>query len=642
MILHEDFKSCLRDIRSGAISPHITVSQFAEKNRKIKPPGHKVYEYFNFDNTPYLRWPCDLFSSFDSTRSLTVVKGARLGFTEGFILNVGTYNIVVNPCPQLFVSADQKLIDRFAKLKLKPVIHASGFDKYIRATSNNKKNKNKSSGDTAEMLEYGNGDYWVFSGANNPNNFRQIGFQVVFLDERATYRIIDAEGDVGRLAEGRQGDYGLYAKTASVSTPTITGGSFYEDFLAGSQHEWRVHCPLCGGMQYLEFAKFSDKDEKGNRELLQGLSFEHESYELRSEPMYKCKHCLQLFPNSELYNINLTGEWQTDKKYVTQEKSARITGLYSKFNTWDEIAKKFLQAKREGTPAATQSFKNLILGEFFEFKQKIIQIRTDLGEEKSGYHRSQVPPEVGIITCVADVQVDRIEVEIKGWGINKQSYSIEYLKFDGDTNESEVWNEYENFIFNKCVYAGLRPELFLIDSGDGNKTADIEDFCRRCNIRAQKESDNPEVMVIMPLKGQSPKQINNKPWGVRTNEGLQVFRINTYHYKKQIIDFLNRKKKDDEEIPFGFCNFPNDYPDEYYNQLKSEKYIESIDKNGYPVTKWEKLRDRNEALDLFVYNLALIDYLMSEMYIPVFEAVTNEPHNYNSIINHFINQRAVA
>lgn len=639
MIISPDFIPIIDEIRTGAISPFMTVSEFSSAHRKIKPPGHKSYELFNFDNTPYLKFPCDLFSAFDPSRSFTVVKGSRLGFTQGFILNVAFYNIVVNPCPQLFVSADQKLLDKFTKVIFKPVMQASGFDQYIKSSATNAKNKNKASGDTVELLEYGNGDYFAFCGANNPNNFRQLGFQVVFLDERATYRLINEEGDIKNLAEGRQKDYGLYAKTASVSTPTISGGSFYKDFYAGSQHEWRVCCPLCGGQQYLEFSVFSDKDENGNRELLQGLSFEHEAYELRSEPMYMCRHCRGLFPNSELYTINLTGEWETEKKYITGDISGRISGIYSNFNPWDEIAKEFLSSKRDGSPAALQTFKNLTLGEFFEFKQKTIQINTELGAVNSGYHRSQVPPQVGVLTCVADVQGDRIEAEVKGWGVDKQSYSIEYMVFDGDTEEPEVWNEYEKWIFSMS-FAGLRPELFIIDSGDGNKTGDIEDFCRKCNTRFAKETKRDDAIIIMPLKGQSPGQINNKQWRVVVVDGgLEAFRVNTYHYKKQVIDFLNRKKKHGELMPFGYCSFPNDYTKEYYEQLKSEKCIESLDKNGFKVVKWKKLRERNEGFDLFVYSFALIDYLMAEVYIPIFERTQKTKFDYNTVINHFINLR---
>lgn len=640
-----DFAQELEKIEQGAISPYMTVSQFAERYRKIKPPGHKTYQLFDFDNTPYLRMPCDLFSAFDPTRSLTVVKGARLGFTQGFILNSQFYNIKINPCPQLYISATDKLLQKFTKVVFRPTMEASGFDELIRSSANTKGNKNKSSGDTIDLLEYGIGDYLMFIGAKNPDNARQLGFQIVYMDERATYSIVPTEGDWRDLAEGRQMDYGLYAKTASVSTPTLTGCSFHDDFESGTQHEWRVKCPLCGGSQYLEFAKMSDPDEHGKKELLYGLYFEHEAYVLRSEPKYKCRHCKELFPQTALYTMNLGGEWVSEKPDSLQ-KSLRISGIYSNFNTWDEIARKFLTAKKKGTPEALQGFMNLVLGEFWEHRKRTIEITRTLGSKdlENGYHRAQLPDDVAFLTATFDVQGDRIEGEVKGWGKNKQNYSIEYIKFDGDTDEADVWNKLETYILEDCTYGGLRPEIFAIDSGDGNKTDDIEDFCRAVNLTYSQEYVGVSgAEIILPLKGQSPTQIYSKQWReTPLANGLTGFRVNTYYYKKIVLSWINREQQEGQPKPMGFCHFPNDYPTEYYNQLKSEKCIETQDKNGYAVTKWIKLRDRNEALDLFVYNAALCDYVTSEIFGAIFKEETGRDWTYGEIVNYLLEHRQIS
>jgi len=393
-------------------------------------------------------------------------------------------------------------------------------------------------------------------------------------------------------------------------------------------------------MQYLEFAKFTDSDEKGKKDLLYGLHFEHESYVLRSDPMYKCRHCAELFPNSELYDMNIGGEWVRTAPHDSLQKSLRISGIYSNFNTWDEIARKFLTAQHKGTPEAMQGFNNLVLGEFWEHKQRTIQIRTTLGEDDHNYHRSQVPDGVGLLTCTFDVQGDRIEGEVKGWGVDKQNYSIEYVKFEGNTDEGDVWNKLELYILNDCTYAGMRPDLFAIDSGDGNKTDDIENFCRAVNLTHSERVGEAGAQIVLPLKGQAPKQINTKQWRVTPlPNGLDGFRVNTYYYKKVVMSWLNKEHEEDQPKPMGFCHFPNDYPLEYYNQLKSEKCVESQDRNGYPVIRWEKLRDRNEALDLFVYNAALVDYVIAEIYGVIFKESTGEDWNYNKILSYLIEHR---
>lgn len=106
-----------------------------------------------------------------------------------------------------------------------------------------------------------------------------------------------------------------------------------------------------------------------------------------------------------------------------------------------------------------------------------------------------------------------------------------------------------------------------------------------------------------------------------------------------VMSWMNKEKEEDQPTPIGFCHFPNDYPKEYYNQLKSEKCIESQDRNGYPTIRWEKIRDRNEALDLFVYNAALADFVVSEIYGPIFKESTGEDWGYNKIIEYLIAHR---
>ena len=40
---------------------------------------------------------------------------------------------------------------------------------------------------------------------------------------------------------------------------------------------------------------------------------------------------------------------------------------------------------------------------------------------------------------------------------------------------------------------------------------------------------------------------------------------------------------------------------EYLQQLCAEQLVTKRDRNGYPIREWQKLRERNEALDTYVY-----------------------------------------
>jgi phage terminase large subunit GpA-like protein len=54
-------------------------------------------------------------------------------------------------------------------------------------------------------------------------------------------------------------------------------------------------------------------------------------------------------------------------------------------------------------------------------------------------------------------------------------------------------------------------------------------------------------------------------------------------------------------VPFppGYCHFPH-YGEEYFKQITAEQLVTKIVK-GYRRHEWQKMRDRNEALDCRVY-----------------------------------------
>jgi phage terminase large subunit GpA-like protein len=64
---------------------------------------------------------------------------------------------------------------------------------------------------------------------------------------------------------------------------------------------------------------------------------------------------------------------------------------------------------------------------------------------------------------------------------------------------------------------------------------------------------------------------------------------------------LKRKKPldEDDELPFGWAHFP-EWPEEYFKQLCAEQLVTRVVR-GYQKFQWEKIRDRNEILDLRVY-----------------------------------------
>ena len=53
-------------------------------------------------------------------------------------------------------------------------------------------------------------------------------------------------------------------------------------------------------------------------------------------------------------------------------------------------------------------------------------------------------------------------------------------------------------------------------------------------------------------------------------------------------------------FPAGFVHLPK-IDAEFIQQLCAEQLITRRDRNGFPIREWQKIRERNEALDCYVY-----------------------------------------
>jgi len=73
------------------------------------------------------------------------------------------------------------------------------------------------------------------------------------------------------------------------------------------------------------------------------------------------------------------------------------------------------------------------------------------------------------------------------------------------------------------------------------------------------------------------------------------------------LEFYNNLRKSVEVLDDGEIRYPEGYVHlpkvdaEFVKQLCAEQLITRRNRNGYPVREWQKIRERNEALDCYVY-----------------------------------------
>jgi phage terminase large subunit GpA-like protein len=95
---------------------------------------------------------------------------------------------------------------------------------------------------------------------------------------------------------------------------------------------------------------------------------------------------------------------------------------------------------------------------------------------------------------------------------------------------------------------------------------------------------------------------NHKRWFDRWWRRAQLLPVNVSALKSELYGWLKLDMpttESDEPFPPGFCHFPQ-LGEEFFRQLTAEQLITRLVK-GYRQPEWQKMRERNEALDTRIY-----------------------------------------
>jgi len=144
--------------------------------------------------------------------------------------------------------------------------------------------------------------------------------------------------------------------------------------------------------------------------------------------------------------------------------------------------------------------------------------------------------------------------------------------------------------------------MAFIDSGDGDGTNVVYQFSQRLrNTFASKGRRS-----IQRRKGEKGDELTDSSFkryrAAKISEDITLYEISTVYYKDRIYNNLKRERKPVDPQISGFCDFPNDYSEKYFDMLTSEDRMAdgSFQSHGR----------RNEALDCRVYALCAGDVFL--------------------------------
>jgi phage terminase large subunit GpA-like protein len=151
--------------------------------------------------------------------------------------------------------------------------------------------------------------------------------------------------------------------------------------------------------------------------------------------------------------------------------------------------REFLIAKND--PALLQVWTNTVLGEPFEPAQETVE-GSSLLRRGENYSPQSIPDAVRMLTAGVDVQGDRLEVQILGFGAFEEVWAIRYEVLPGDPAQRGVWDLLDGVLAESCrTDAGreLRVRVVCVDSG-GHHQHQVLTYCRNRGRRG-----------VLPIKG---------------------------------------------------------------------------------------------------------------------------------------------
>jgi len=527
----------------------------------------------------------------DSVHQITVMKAARTGGTVAAIDNPIGYCIDQAPGPILVVMPGEKDAKEWSK---------DHFDTMVRDTPClDEKVPQKKGKETNILYKRFPGGILYVIGSNSAAGFRRKTIQRAFLDDVDGYEpTAGSEGDQIKLAWNRTITYTYqHRKLVVVSTPTIRGLSRIEqEFHASDQRHYFVPCPHCRHMQLLVFSQESQFAHLATS----FLRFDKENL---SHVYYECENCRKPIEENQKQVMIRTGEWRKQRPDVKGHAGFHLTELISPFSNWYELVKDFLSSKR--SMEKLRVFVNQRLGETF-VEEKTYEI-----DEGSLLARTEeytiVPRKALVLTAFVDVQADRLECVVIGWGKHHENWFIDRRIIIGSPERDATWAELDLHLAKEWPTEEgppLKPwsvnglNCVCVDSG--YSTENVYAYVKPRQSRrffATKGDEGFKKPFIIDVKYEK-----------KHHTRFAVIAVDAI--KTRIYDRLNLEAKPEEPVPPGFMHFNKRCNQDFFDQLTSEKRVPRRDPRGFTKLAWVlKEERRNEVLDCYVGNFAAIALL---------------------------------
>lgn len=550
----------------------LTVSQWADAERRLSSKGSALAGQWVTDRNPPLREPMDCMSSRSAVHEVVLKFPIQYGKTEVAINTLG-YVMDHDPGPVMVCLPGEVSMNKWVAQKLHPAIEETpAMQRALTSVSS------RDSANTRTFKDFVGGQLYI-EHAGSPARLKSTTVRTLLVDEVDEFaNNLSGGDDPVDMLNGRTSAFPGSYKRLYISTPQIKGlsriGYLYD---RSDQRRYHVPCPHCGEMQPLEWA---------------GLKWSEDC----NRAWYVCRECGAMIDETSKSSMIASGRW------VAEAPGAPVRGyhincLYYPFGLgprWHELARMWVDAQND--PAKLKTFVNDRLAEEWEDPAMRAVKHNAIADRAEAYALRTAPDGVLKITAGVDTQDNRLAVQIVGWGAGMAFWVLDYVELPGDPASSEVWVALTELLNQPIAHACgalMRVDAMLVDTG-GHRGEDVKHWVRTRVVRRPMAgfgavANNAQVLG----KG---KLVDVTHRGKQDKRGVAQHQVGTVAAKHWL---YGRLSTDAEKAPEQrLCHFSSDLDGSFFAGIVSETYNPA--KN-----RFEKRRGaRNEPLDTWVYAYA--------------------------------------
>lgn len=561
----------------------MTVSQWADQKRKLSAESSPEPGQWHTSRNEPQRGIMDSLSE-PTIHTVVAMTSSQIGKTETLLNAIGYY-VDQDPAPILVIMPTLELGEALSKDRIAPMIRDTACLKgKIRDA------RTRDSGNTLLHKTFPGG-HLTIAGANAPSSLSSRPVRIVLADEVDRYPpSAGTEGDPVSLARRRTSRF-WNKKIVLTSTPGTKGISRIEaEWELSDKRFYFVVCLDCGHPQRLVWKQVQWE--------------EHDP----DSAVYVCEGCGLCWDDGTRWRAIAQspargGGWKATAR------SRGIAGFHlneiyapSPVLLRDMVAG-FLDAKK--SVQTLRTWVNTSLGESFEETAEAVDghglmARRELwGADSPTIPEDQrmAPMAVLVVVAGVDMQGDRCEIERIGYGVDDESWSLEYKIIHGDPSTTAFWDELDRYLLTPTLREDgveLPVAATCIDSG-GHHTQQVYKFAK---VRYKTRR-------VYAIKGPSQQQPGTPVWPKRSSKTRkELYLIGTNAGKDATYGYIKVATPGP-----GYCHFPTGREQVYFDQLTSEKVRTRYIK-GFPYREWFLPPSvRNEALDCRVYGYAALQSL---------------------------------